>query len=322
MAEAIYYRDPRNPRDVRGPLSVEALRDLVRAGTLRATDQVSLDGHKWLAAVELEPELFPASSAVWVAAQPGWQRSAAKAAVWLQGHAITVWRHLRTVGEFYWANWRELRQLVVEYLSFLQEPGTRREIRVSKEDNNESVSFDGTQWRADLPDCCVVCGEPTEGHWNSEQRSVPVLTWPLFGPILGVLAGLFAWVLLWSSAGAWLILVGLFFGFLVGYHLRGEAIVSVRFRRCREHLNRTRYPSLRVYRNTLVIGIGDRKVWRRFYYGDRSIETPLTVPPDFSQIVDTKKGESEQHDSHPTYPTIPLAGDDDESESGNSEAAR
>jgi hypothetical protein len=322
MAEAIYYRDPRNSRDIRGPVSLEALREMARAGTLRATDQVSLDGHKWLFAVELEPELFPASSAAWAAAQPGWKRTAAKVAAWLKIAGVAVWRHIRTVADFYWANRRELRQLVVEYLSFLQEPGTRREIRVSADDENEAVSFDGTQWRANLPDCCVFCGELTECDWNSEQRSVPVLTWPLFGPVFGVLAGFVGWILLWSSTGEWLVPLGLFVGFLVGYQRRSEVVVTVRFRRCREHLSRTRYPSLRTFGNTLIIGIGDRKVWRRFYYGDRSIETPVTVPPDFSKIVESKQGDAGLHDSHPSYPTIPLAGDDEESEPGDSETAR
>jgi hypothetical protein len=324
MAEGIYYRDPRNPRDIHGPLSVEALRDLVRAGTLRPTDQVSLDGHAWLYAIELEPELFPASSAVWTAATPPWKRRAAQAAAWAKGAAVAAWRYLRTVAEFYWANWRELRQLIVEYFSFLQQPGSRREIRVSADDNNDAVAFDGTQWRADLPDCCVVCGEVTECEWNSEQRSVPVLTWPLFGPILGFLFGLLGWILVWSSTGEWLVLLGVFLGFLLGYLRRGEAVVTVRFRRCREHLNRTRYPSLRIFGKTLIIGVGDRQVWRRFYYGDRGMETPISVPPDYSKLIESKQPETTPGDANPTYtyPTIPLVGDDDESDSADNKEKR
>ena len=128
---------------------------------------------------------------------------------------------------------------------------------------------------------------------------------------LGLVIGLVGWIFCWSSEGRWLIPLGVLIGFLVGYPSRGETIVAIRFRRCREHLNRTRYPALRTFRKTLIIGVGDRKVWRRFYYGDRDMETPVIVPPDFTTVVESQRSPSEQGDPKPSYPTIPLAGDDE-----------
>lgn len=311
MAGGIFYREPRNPHDVHGPFTIDQLRTLVREGKLRPTDQVSVDGHAWLLATELEPELFPASAPDWFVAQPAWKRTANQVARKLQAYALVAWNHIKVVAKFYWENRKELRQLATEYLSFLKEPGNRREIRVSAADQNEAIAFDGDQWKADLPDCCIVCGEPADCDWNSEQRAVPDLTWPLMGPFVGLLIGVVGWILLWNRDGRWLIPLGFFLGFLLGYARRGETIVAVRFRRCREHLNRTRLPSLRTFHKTLIVGVGDRKVWRRFYYGERDLETPMAVPPDLSTIVQSTTSESDTSDPRPSYPTIRLAGDDE-----------
>ena len=138
---------------------------------------------------------------------------------------------------------------------------------------------------------------------DNEQRAVPDLSWPLIGPVLGFLFGIFGWIFLWNSSGKWLIPIGVFIGFLVGYQFRGQSMVAIRFRRCREHLHRTRFPRLRTFRTFLIIGIGDRKVWRRFYYGDRDLMTQNRVPQDLPA--------SQVEDGRPSYPTIPLVGDDD-----------
>ena len=98
----------------------------------------------------------------------------------------------------------------------------------------------------------------------ASKRSIPDLTWPFLSPILGLLAGIVCWILDSNSHGRWFIPLGLLAGFLIGYRVRRERIVTIRFRRCREHLNRTKIPSIRVFRKKLIIGIGDRKVWRRF----------------------------------------------------------
>jgi hypothetical protein len=310
MSGEVFYRDPRAPRNVQGPFPVDRLREFARDGRLRPSDQVSVDGQAWMPATDFEPALFPEGTMAGVARQPEWSRWVTRVGQWLRTGGLAVWEHLKRVALFYWSNAVELRQLATEYITFLREPGSRRELRVSVEDHNDHVYLYGERWTAELPDCCVVCGEEADCDWNSEHRSVPNLTWPFLAPILGLFVGCIGWIFLWNSEGRWLIPLGLLIGFLVGYQVQGETIVTIRFRRCREHLNRTRLPSLRTFRKTLIIGVGDRKVWRRFYYGDRGLETP-GVPPDFSKMTESSSATAEPGDGKPTYPTIPLVGDDE-----------
>ena len=314
MSGEVFYRDPRATRDVQGPFPVDRLREFARDGRLRPHDQVSLDGQAWMPATDFEPPLFPAETMASGPPQPTWQRWTIRAGQWLRTVSMAIWEHLKRVALFYWSNFPELRQLATEYLTFLQDPGSRKELRVSADDHNDHVYLYGDRWTAELPDCCIVCGEDADCDWNSEHRSVPNLTWPLLVPILGLLFGCVGWIFMWSAEGRWLIPLGLLIGFLVGYQARGESLVTIRFRRCREHLNRTRIPTLRTFRKTLIIGVGDRKVWRRFYYGDRGMETPA-VPPDFTKMAEVPPPVAREGDGTPTYPTIPLVSDD-EAESG------
>jgi hypothetical protein len=316
MTRSIYCRDPRNPRDVFGPLEVDQLAEFVKQGRIRVTDQVSFDEQAWMPATELEPGLFPAATPNRFAGEPPWKQTAMQAVDWLKAVAIGVWNYIKSTAEFYWSQRSELRLMAIDHLPFLRDPGARREIRVTAEDRNDAVAFENKQWRADLPDCCVVCGEPADGDWNKEQRSIPDLTWPFMAPILGLLFGIAGWIFRWDSEGRWLVPIGVFAGFLIGYRLRRETIVTISFRRCREHLNRTRIPWLRVFRKTLIIGIGDRKVWRRFFHGDRSLETPLTVPPEFDRVSETMPFPSHPHESGAPSPTMPLI-DDSEMDSGH-----
>ena len=313
MSGEVFYRDPRAPRDVQGPFPVDTLREFARDGRLRVYDQVSLDGQAWMAATDFEPPLFPEATLAGAAYQPSWLRWVSRVGQWFRTGAVAVWEHLKRVALFYWSNFPELRQLTTEYFTFLQDVGSRKELRVSAEDHNDHVYLYGDRWTAELPDCCVVCGEDADCDWNSEHRSVPDLSWALLAPIIGLLCGIAGWIFTWSAEGRWLIPLGLLVGFLVGYQTRRETVVAIRFRRCREHLNRTRIPTLRTFRKTLIIGVGDRKVWRRFYYGDRGMETP-SVPPDFTKMKEALPPSHQEHKEgagKPSYPTIPLVGDDD-----------
>jgi hypothetical protein len=310
MSGEVFYRDPRAPRDVQGPFPVDRLREFARDGRLRAHDQVSLDGQAWMPATDFEPPLFPAETMASGPPQPTWLRWAVRVGQWIRAGGTAIWEHLKRVALFYWTNFPEMRQLATEYLTFLQDPGSRKEVRISADDHNDHVYLYGDRWTAELPDCCIVCGEEADCEWNSEHRSVPNLTWPLLAPIFGLLFGCIGWIFMWTADGRWLIPLGLLIGFLVGYQARGETLVAIRFRRCREHLNRTRIPTLRTFRKTLIIGVGDRKVWRRFYYGDRGMETP-SVPPDFMKMAEAPPPVVKEGDGAPTYPTIPLVGDDE-----------
>jgi hypothetical protein len=235
-------------------------------------------------------------SGFWAAFQQGGH----KTFLYLKERSKTLWRYIRDVAEFYWLNRRPLWQLFAEYVPFFREHGNRREIRVSEDDNHDKVVFDGELWQVERPDCCIVCGEPADRSWNSEQRSVPDLTWPLLAPIDGMLLGTLVAVFLWSSWSKWMIPLGLVAGIFVGYRLRGEVPVTIRFRRCREHLNRTSIPRLRTFRNVLVISVGDRAVWRQFHYGKSEIETPINVPPPLpSTPSETPQDVTERHEPPP-----------------------
>jgi hypothetical protein len=327
MTGTIFSRDPRNPREVYGPFAVDQLPEFVKQGRVRATDQVSFDEQTWMPATELEPRLFPGAtpSRDRYAGLPPWQQTAFQAGDWLKAAAIVVWNYikaasiviwnyLKATGEFYWSHRGELRQMAVEIIPILKDPGARRELHLNADETSDAYSFENNQWKVALPDCCVVCGEPADGEWNKEQRSLTDLTWPFYLPLLGLLFGIVAWIFTWSSDGKWFVPLGVFAGFLIGYKLRRDTVVTVQFRRCREHLNRTKIPSLRVFRKKLIVGIGDRKVWRLFYHGDRGLETPIAAPPDFHEIVDGRRAERESQNSSPYPTTIPLV-DDSELES-------
>lgn len=177
MSGEVYYRDPRVPRDVQGPFPVDQVREFARDGRLRPGDQVSLDGQAWLAATAFEPPLFPDGPTPGTNSSEAWKRGVDRALQMIRTAALATWEHLKRVAKFYWSNRAELRQLVTEYLTFLQDHGERKELRVSSEDHNDHVYLYGDRWTAELPDCCVVCGNETQCEWNSEHRSVPDLTW-------------------------------------------------------------------------------------------------------------------------------------------------
>jgi hypothetical protein len=310
MPKEMFYRDPRSPRDVHGPVTMEQLRLLVQEGRLRPADQVSLDGQAWLFAAQIEPELFPDSDADWSASRPAWKQTVSSLVQRVKRIALKAWNHLRSVADFYWRERSDLWELFKDYVPVLKEAGTRREIRIAADDNNDAVSFDGDQWTANLPDCCVVCGEAADCDWNSEQRSVPDLNRPLLWPFISLAVGVVAWIFLWNGWGKWMIPVGILAGFFIGYQQRRDAILRVRFRRCRLHLGRTRFPRLRVFRKTLIIGIGDRKVWRQFHYGEHDLETPVAAPPEYLKSVEESRIQKNVEEGRPSYPTIPLAGDE------------
>jgi hypothetical protein len=310
MSGEVFYRDQRAPRDVRGPFSTDELLERARDGRLRPQDEISVDGQNWFPATQHDPPLFVEQTIDSGPPKTGWQLWAFRVQHWLRAGGDAIWEYLKRVALFYWSNFPELRQLATEYITFLQDPGNRKEIRVSADDHNEQVYLYGDRWTAELPDCCVVCGEDADCDWNSEHRSVPDLSWGLLAPILGLGCGVLGWIFMWSAEGRWLIPLGLLIGFLVGYHASRETIVAIRFRRCREHLNRRTYPSLRIFRKTLIIGVGDRKVWRKFHYGDRGVETP-GVPPDFVKMAEAPPAPEKEGDGRPSYPTIPLVGDDE-----------
>ncbi len=126
MSGEVYYRDPRAPRDVQGPFPVDRLREFARDGRLRASDQVSLDGQSWLPAPDFEPPLFPEGLPPGASHSQAWKAWVQTAGRAIRTAALATWEHLKRVAKFYWSNRAELRQLVAEYLTFLQDHGDAR----------------------------------------------------------------------------------------------------------------------------------------------------------------------------------------------------
>src|SRR5579872_1739893 len=116
MAEGVYYRDPRNPREVHGPYTAHQLRDLAGKRILRPLDQVSLDGRAWLLATEYEPDLFPGLSTDGYAPTPPWKLMVQRAANRLKERILALWASVKEMAAFYWSYRGELRELTGEYI--------------------------------------------------------------------------------------------------------------------------------------------------------------------------------------------------------------
>ena len=248
---------------------------------------------------------------------------AKKAAGLARSGIVVGLRELKTAAAYYWAQRDGLWRLLGEYVTFFKEHGTRKEIWVSRDDDYEGVSFDGSSWRAELPDCCVVCGEPSDEPWSEEERSVPILSWPLWAPI--VAAGI-GFVLGVYFGNRWILPISVPAGLWIGYRRRDETCVRVRFRRCRQHAEKKSIPRLRFCKGALVIDVGHRAVYRKFWERERSaghfqfrgrdsadadLEHPLPIPT----------WEPPSHD----LPPIPLVGDDEadgtDADTGNGSAS-
>ena len=317
MAGTIYSRDPRNPQEVYGPFPVDQLPEFVKQGRVRATDQVSFDEQTWMPATELEPKLFPPAAAPRdrLEGLPPWKQTALKVGGGLKAVAIVVWNYIKSTAEFYWSHRGELRQMAVETIPILKDPGARRELQLNADESNDVVlvrrqPVEGRTSR--LLRCLrrTGRGRVEQGTAFDSPTSRGRFIFPCWGCSSVSRPGFLRGAATASGSCRW----ASFAGFLIGYQLRRDTVVTVQFRRCREHLNRTKIPSLRVFRKKLIVGIGDRKVWRLFYHGDRGLETPIAAPPDFREIVDAKRAEEDSQRSSPYPTTIPLV-DDSELES-------
>ncbi len=238
-----------------------------------------------------------------------------KAARFVWFGIVTGLRELTKTIAYYWTQRGGLGKLFAEYVTFFKEHGTRKQIWLSRDGNYEGVSFDGSSWRAELPDCCAVCGEASDEPFSDEERAVPVLSWPLWTPIAAVGIGL---VLSVYFSSLWILPVSLLAGMWIGYRRRGETCVRVRFRRCRQHAKRKRIPQLRFCKNSLVIDVGHRSVFRKFWERERSAghfqfrrETSSETIPEHPSPIPT--WEPSDYDSTP----IPLV---DDAQAGETDA--
>jgi hypothetical protein len=216
-----------------------------------------------------------------------------------------------------------LALLLAEYVTFFKEHGARREIWASRDEPLKSIGHSSGVWRARLPNCCAICGEPTPEPWIDEERVVPDLTWPLWLPVLGLAVGLIAAIYLGS---VWLIPLGAAVGCGAGYRLGGEQRVELRFRRCADDARNRTLPRTRLAQGRLVIDVGHRSVYRKFRDMEdrvaaggseldddetRSPSEPARAAPTVQLFGENPRPSPEGASAWPPK-SIPLAGDDDD----------
>lgn len=239
-----------------------------------------------------------------------WKTLLAQAGELLRRAFVRVFREMKSTAAYYGSHRVGLAKLFAEYATFFKEHGTRREIQVSPTDNYQSITWDGSEWRVQLPDCCVVCGEAADQDWCQEQRVVQNLTYPLWMPVLGLTVGVF--VAIWWI-NRWYILLLFLAGTWAGYRLASNFPAWVRYRRCRKHANQTHVPELRWARGSLIVEVGHRAVHRKFREAESGTGPSDVVPSDADEIVRERPAYVPTLDPPKLdLPPIPLAGDDEE----------
>ena len=350
MTGQFFYRDPDQRETVIGPLSDSQLMEAAAAGRLQPNFEISEDGQTWFDAGQLKPLLFPDAQADEsefeldtgspppIPAAPPTQPPAGPPALPPQqtdnvqqqdpppvpisepsksagGHRawqrsrqflIRFWQSIRNLVRFYWSQRKALWQYTVDLIPFLQEHGSRRNIPISRSSTSGHACFDGENWQVDLPDCCAVCGEPAESRPIEETRQVADLVWPFWAPIAGILVGFFLGLMLSS----WLTLFALLAGIGFGYAGRGEQTLLLTFRRCHRHEDRSGLPTARLFRGSLIVGIGHRSVLRQFRELRKMKELSNWSPP--------APPAAEEPTETATPARMPLAGSDS---SGSGSAA-
>lgn len=221
-------------------------------------------------------------------------------------HCNTAWKQIRRIGQsvynhvaqvvgYYRSNQLAFKEYLSEFAVGLQSARVRRrEIRISAEDDVGMAWYSKDGWHVNLPDCCVVCGEPAQRDWTQETVHVPDVAWPFWAPIVGFVGG---FVLMLLAQWFWLWPIGLLLGFLYGYNCRESERVVLRYRRCDRHMQATRIPHLRLFSEFLIVRVGHRSVKQLFQQAQHSGSSALDQ---------TAAGEP----SPSEFPTIPLDGGD------------
>lgn len=168
----------------------------------------------------------------------------------------------RTTLDFYIANRKALGMAFADRFALLPKSvSAGRDIRLSEEDHDDDATRTETGWDVRLPDCCVVCGEPTDREWLNEVKPVLDLSWPMFAPVVGLCGGI---VLNWYFDNRWCLPIALIAGFIAGHRGSRKLEVRLRLKRCAEHSQRTTVPSLRAVASDLVVRVGNRRVKQKF----------------------------------------------------------
>jgi len=194
----------------------------------------------------------PQPSAFWTTAK-SFLRRAGRFFGWL---AEMVYRRGRKSGAFYWSQRRAFWAYFSEYSPGLQEPKiVRKEIRFSTDEDSKLARYSKEGWVVEMPNCCVVCGEPSDCKWINETRWVDNLGKPFWIPIAAIGVGL---LLSLFYQAYWILLVAIFFGFLLGNLQRSSIRVDLKFQRCKVHEEKTSVPHVRLFGEQLILRLGGR----------------------------------------------------------------
>lgn len=187
---------------------------------------------------------------------------------------------IKATFDFYLSNRKALGMGLADRLSLLPRSMTAgRDIRLAADEHNDAVEKTANGWSIRLPDCCVVCGNPTDRDWTQEVKQVQDLSWPMYGPIVGLFAGLALNVYFWNR---WFLPTTLIAGFIAGYRGRRQLEVRLQVRRCADHADRLNVPGVRVVGSELAVRVGNRRVKQKFMNPEPAaweVATPAAPAP-------------------------------------------
>lgn len=184
----------------------------------------------------------------------------------------------RDVGAFYWSQRAGLKAYLLEYILDARFSGNRqREIRITPDNTSDAAELTEWGWDVKLPDCCVVCGEPTKRDWSAQTERFENLKGAFWLPIVTTLCATVLAVFFWNK---WIILLGPLAGMLLGYLSRSQTKVKLRFRRCQKDADNKRFPHTRCFSNLLIVGVGSsivRQKWIQERHGNLEIVVPVDI---------------------------------------------
>ena len=202
-----------------------------------------------------EPEPDRATAAESTSQEPAPAESEPAAGLWAGTLKPWVYEALAgTAGTFryYAAHRHDLWLYALEAIPALEAVGDRqREIQIRSDDSIGTEAFDGQQWRLTFPDCCVATGRDATGPWIEEERHLPDMAWPFWSLVAGIVGGL---LIAFIAVKFWLWPIGIILGMIVGYRNRRTRTVHLRFRRGESAS--TRFPEVRVFKDSLLVRLG------------------------------------------------------------------
>jgi len=145
-------------------------------------------------------------------------------------------------------------------IDWRNQPGAN-EIWLRTEHLDSRVEHVDGGWQVQLPDCCVVCGDPAAG--NSRRIKIDVVDYSLptavlgLGLIVGFSVGFFFVSIL-------LVLVIVGGAAVIALRLPRPTVVQLDYGMCAAHTDRDDLPAARLHSQTLIVEVGAQSVRRMF----------------------------------------------------------